>query len=287
MSFGSIEGAAIRLDRSSLEELARILARKDVAAMPTTRLLRAAAAMPIAAAARSSKPSTRHRSRRASGSLLANPSATIFLSALVQASVSALRRYASRERRTPMRWRGACTSWRGYLGDRSPRRRASGGAGARTQRAGRRARHLPHLPGGSPSTSRPRRRLLRSLREGLAASSSAAASSGPTTATAASSSSSDGGRPWGVAGRKRRPAGGAASLPRATALVSGRRLRPEAERRVRRAGRIGRKRSGRPEHRDPVRGRDRRNGRLLLRAGPRTARVGARHRPRKILVPDG
>ena len=73
MSFGSIEGAAIRLDRSSLEELARILARKDVAAMPTTRLLRAAAAMPIAAAARSSKPSTRHRSRRASGSLLANP----------------------------------------------------------------------------------------------------------------------------------------------------------------------------------------------------------------------
>lgn len=119
MSFGSIEGAAIRLDRSSLRELARILARKDVAAMPTTRLLRAAAAMPIDAAA-PSKPSTRHRSRRASGSLLAHPSATIFLSALVQASVSALRRYASRERRTPMRWRGACTSWRGSGRSKSP-----------------------------------------------------------------------------------------------------------------------------------------------------------------------
>lgn len=139
---------------------------------------------------------------------LAHPSATIFLSALVQASVSALRRYASRERSHPDE-----VAWRLHVVARLwaievPGDEPVAEPALAPNVLGGRARHLPHLPGGSPSTSRPRRRLLRSLREGLAASSSAAASSGPTTATAASSSSSDGGRPVGGAGRKRRPAGG-------------------------------------------------------------------------------
>ncbi len=107
MSFGSIEGAAIRLDRSSLEELARVLARKGVGAMPTARLLLATAAMPIDDAAfvaalratleavdASSEPEGEWQPAR---ELLGDE----LLSALVQASVSALRRYASRERRTP------------------------------------------------------------------------------------------------------------------------------------------------------------------------------------------